>query len=134
MAIISETYFNTVDTHWDYSGQLELAKKKGKQLFESGCLLSEFGSRRRRSYKSQDIVLVGLLAVSREMEGNGKGKLVGTSNVHFAMLMGLKPIGTMAHGEWSFRHQSLRLTEYHSQNSLWLLELSKATSERMLVR
>ena len=99
MAIISETYFNTVDTQWDYSGQFELAKEKGRQLFETRCLLSEFGSRRRRSYKSQEIVLRGLLEMSKEMEGKGKGKLVGTSNVHFAMLMGLKPIGTMAHGE-----------------------------------
>ena len=102
MAIISATYFNTVDTKWDYAGQLELAKEKGKQLFGAGCMLSEFGSRRRRSYRSQKIVLRGLTEVSKEMEGKGKGKLVGTSNVHFAMRMGLKPIGTMAHGEFRF--------------------------------
>ncbi|GAA5886035.1 hypothetical protein JCM6882_004241 [Rhodosporidiobolus microsporus] len=98
MSIISEAYFTHVDTKWDYVGQLENAKAKGLKLFEAGCLLSEFGSRRRRTYKAHDIVMRGLLAASSEAAQQGlKGKLVGTSNVHFAMKYDTAPIGTIAH-------------------------------------
>ncbi|BGP16380.1 hypothetical protein JCM10213_004923 [Rhodosporidiobolus nylandii] len=98
MSIISEAYFTHVDQKWDYVGQYENAKQKGLQLFSAGCLLSEFGSRRRRTYRAHDIVMRGLLAASAEAAEQGmKGKLVGTSNVHFAMKYGTAPIGTIAH-------------------------------------
>ncbi|GAA5820006.1 hypothetical protein JCM11251_005444 [Rhodosporidiobolus azoricus] len=98
MSIISEAYFTHVDTKWDYVGQYENAKQKGLRLFSAGCLLSEFGSRRRRTYKSHDIVMRGLLAANSEAASQGmKGKLGGTSNVHFAMKYDTAPIGTIAH-------------------------------------
>lgn len=63
-------------------------------------MLSEFGSRRRRTYKAHDIVMRGLIKANEEC-GNGKegkgGKLSGTSNVHFAQKYDLAPIGTIAH-------------------------------------
>ncbi|GJN90548.1 hypothetical protein Rhopal_003560-T1 [Rhodotorula paludigena] len=99
MSIISEAYFTHVDIQWDYVGQFELARQKGLALYTSGCLLSEFGSRRRRTYKAHDIVMRGLVAANAEVSdgGKGKGKLVGTSNVHFAHKYDVVPIGTIAH-------------------------------------
>ncbi|BGP40195.1 nicotinate phosphoribosyltransferase [Rhodotorula kratochvilovae] len=99
MSIISEAYFTHVDTAWDYTGQFENARQKGHRLYEAGCLLSEFGSRRRRTYKAHDIVMRGLIRANEEC-GNGEkggGKLVGTSNVHFAHKYDVAPIGTIAH-------------------------------------
>ncbi|BGP55626.1 hypothetical protein JCM8202_004887 [Rhodotorula sphaerocarpa] len=100
MSIISEAYFTHVDTKFDYVGQVEQAREKGHRLFEAGCILSEFGSRRRRTYKAQDIVMRGLIKANEEC-GNGQkgkgGKLAGTSNLHFAQKYDLAPIGTIAH-------------------------------------
>ena len=58
-------------------------------------MFSEFGSRRRRDYKTHDLVVQGLLAAAKAL--SGPGKLQGTSNVHFAMKYNLTPIGTVAH-------------------------------------
>ncbi|GEM09727.1 nicotinate phosphoribosyltransferase [Rhodotorula toruloides] len=100
MSIISEAYFTHVDTKWDYVGQFENARQKGLALYRGGCILSEFGSRRRRTYKAHDIIMRGLIKANEEC-GNGKegkgGKLSGTSNVHFAQKYNLVPIGTIAH-------------------------------------
>lgn len=96
----------------------EQAHRKGLALFRAGCLLSEFGSRRRRTYRAHDIVMRGLVRAQDECaredgaegEGEGKGergKLAGTSNVHFAHKYDLVPIGTvrcvlsLAHAVWA---------------------------------
>jgi len=59
---------------------------------------AEFGTRRRFSSKWQKHVLTRL---HRECP-----QLVGTSNVHLAMNLGIKPIGTVAH-EWIMSHLGL---------------------------
>lgn len=100
LALISEAYFKFVDTDWNHNGQLEKAKHKGLQLLESGCSFSEFGSRRRRDYKTHELVMTGLIDARKEAETKGfKGKFSGTSNVHFAMKYDVAPVGTVAH-EW----------------------------------
>jgi len=101
MSIVSETYFNSVDTDWSDEGQEDLAFEKGKRLFQAGVALSEFGSRRRRSYDTQESVVRGLVCANEDFGGDksGGGSLVGTSNVHFAHKLGVKPVGTFAH-EW----------------------------------
>ncbi|RPB01713.1 nicotinate phosphoribosyltransferase [Choiromyces venosus 120613-1] len=101
LVLVSEAYFKFSNADWNYEGQEEKAYAKGLQLLENGCLLSEFGTRRRRSYHTQELVLNGLVRAMADYEinGGGKGKLSGTSNVHFAHRMGLNPIGTVAH-EW----------------------------------
>ncbi|KZT29231.1 nicotinate phosphoribosyltransferase, partial [Neolentinus lepideus HHB14362 ss-1] len=97
MATLSENWFLMVDTDWSYDGQAELAYEKGTKLLQAGCTFSEFGTRRRRSFKAHDIVMDGLMRASKDYSGSAK--LSGTSNVYLAMKYGVNPVGTIAH-EW----------------------------------
>ncbi|CAF9932716.1 MAG: nicotinate phosphoribosyltransferase [Heterodermia speciosa] len=100
LALISEAYFKFCDKDWNHDDQQERAYDKGVKLMANGCVFSEFGSRRRRNYHTQDLVLQGLTRASDEALQQGwQGKLGGTSNVHFAMKYGILPVGTVAH-EW----------------------------------
>ncbi|KAF2141014.1 uncharacterized protein K452DRAFT_229409 [Aplosporella prunicola CBS 121167] len=100
LALVSEAYFKFCDRDWSYEGQVEKARDKALKLLENGCIFSEFGSRRRRDYHTQDLVLKGIMLASKDAEAKGlKGKISGTSNVHFAMKYGIPPVGTVAH-EW----------------------------------
>lgn len=100
LALVSEAYFKFVETDWTHHGQVEKAYDKGRALLQGGCVFSEFGSRRRRDYHTQDLVLQGLCKAAEEGAASGwTGRLSGTSNVHFAMKHNLAPIGTVAH-EW----------------------------------
>ncbi|KAF9178792.1 nicotinate phosphoribosyltransferase, partial [Haplosporangium sp. Z 27] len=101
LALISEAYFRFGDQDWSYDGQFEAAKSKSERLVQAGAKFAEFGTRRRRDYETQRIVLEGLIAGSPLPKNAtpGQGFLTGTSNLHFAHIMNLPPIGTMAH-EW----------------------------------
>ena len=57
MAIISELYFTIIDPDWDYDGHEERTHDKIKKLSEAGCLFVEMGTRRRRSFKAQDMAI-----------------------------------------------------------------------------
>ncbi|KAI1613691.1 nicotinate phosphoribosyltransferase [Exophiala viscosa] len=97
LALTSEAYFKFVDKDWDHEGQEENAYRKGVRLLSAGCLVSEFGTRRRRDFHAQDLVIRGLVRASKE--NDLPGKLTGTSNVYFAMRHNIPPVGTVAH-EW----------------------------------
>ncbi|KAJ9605065.1 nicotinate phosphoribosyltransferase [Cladophialophora chaetospira] len=97
LALTSEAYFRFVDKDWDHEGQEEQAYEKGVKLLRGGCVVSEFGSRRRRDFHTQDLVVKGLVRASKE--NDLPGKLSGTSNVYFAMKHSIPPVGTVAH-EW----------------------------------
>lgn len=100
LALTSEAYFKFMDKDWTYEGQEEKAYDKGMMLLEGGCIVSEFGSRRRRDYHTQALVFRGLVKASKDAQKKGfKGKVSGTSNVHLAMRFNIPPIGTVAH-EW----------------------------------
>ena len=100
LALTSEAYFRFCDKDWSHKGQEQKGYAKGVKLMDSGCVFSEFGTRRRRDYHTHDLVMQGLTrAASTASEQGWKGKLSGTSNVHFAMKYGIPPVGTVAH-EW----------------------------------
>ena len=65
----------------------------------NGLQLADFGTRRRFSYRVQKEVVSAL-------QRDFPARFVGTSNVHLARLLDLKPLGTMAH-EWVMAHQQL---------------------------
>jgi nicotinate phosphoribosyltransferase len=106
LAVVSELYsrmHGVDDGTWIKEGRKRL-KDKVAFLIKAiapgkGFKFAEFGTRRRASYTWQEEVLQYLIAHCGDM-------LVGTSNVHFAMKLGIKPIGTMAH-EFFQAHQQL---------------------------
>ena len=92
MAIISEIFF-VMSNQPPIAGWQETASIKANILLNQGIGWADFGTRRRYSYTVQETVL----RQARVNPEGRKGGLVGTSNVHFAHKLGLKPIGTMAH-------------------------------------
>lgn len=106
LAIISELYSSSHgvdDDIWMQDGRKRLKDKvrflNQAAIADTRFKFAEFGTRRRASYSWQQEVLNYLI------ENCGRN-LVGTSNVHFAMKLGIKPIGTMAH-EFFQAHQQL---------------------------
>lgn len=99
LALISEAYFKFVDIDWTYDGQIEQAKQKAQELFAHDLLFSEFGTRRRRSFNTQDLVMKGIMEAVNENKDKNSKLFLGSSNVLFAKRFGVKPIGTVAH-EW----------------------------------
>jgi nicotinate phosphoribosyltransferase len=99
LALVSELYYLLVDVRGDDRLAYKTAQGKAAALAKASVLVqyADFGTRRRRSYDVQRAVLEAL----EDSPG-----FVGTSNVHFAMDLGLKPIGTMAH-EWIMAHSVL---------------------------
>lgn len=92
MALISEIYFQTIDTNWNMDGQDDLARSKGHKLHNLNVNWSDFGTRRRRCFKSQENIV-------KEMDFYTNSGFLGTSNVKLAMDYGINPCGTLAH-EW----------------------------------
>ena len=88
MAIISEVYFKYMDTYWSMTGQETLAYLKAKKLDSAGCHFTDFGTRRRRNFETQEIVVKTM----KEFKG-----FMGTSNPYLAMKYGVKALGTCAH-------------------------------------
>lgn len=95
LAIISELYYIMTgeDRRFDLGDLALRTQAKGRRLVDAGCIFSDFGTRRRASFASQNAAIRALA----HTPPNGPGKFMGTSNVYFAMKYGLLPIGTMAH-------------------------------------
>lgn len=90
MATISELFFRHCDRSWDQDLQVQRSRtyEKGNRL--SQVSFTDFGTRRRRSFAVQELVVETLMQFA---------SFVGTSNVHLAHKFQIRPIGTMAH-EW----------------------------------
>jgi nicotinate phosphoribosyltransferase len=106
LAIVSESYTEANgEPHefWMQEGRKRLQEKVIylQNVIQPGqsFIFADFGTRRRACYHWQEEVLKYLIAHCGD-------KLVGTSNIHFAMMLGTKPIGTMAH-EFVQAHQQL---------------------------
>lgn len=98
LAIISELYFIMTgqDGKFDYVDFASRSWKKGERLLGAGCSFSDFGTRRRASFKAQETAVSAMADCAREKK-DAPGRFVGTSNVYLAMQHDLTPIGTMAH-------------------------------------
>ncbi|KAK6340933.1 nicotinate phosphoribosyltransferase [Orbilia brochopaga] len=101
LVLVSEAFFRFVDTDWDYEGQIEKAYEKAEVLLKHGAVFTEFGTRRRRSYHAQDLVIQGLMKAAEDFKDNPDypGSFNSSSNVHFCHRHDLNPVGTVAH-EW----------------------------------
>jgi nicotinate phosphoribosyltransferase len=97
LAMISETYYEEIDTDWSEEGQDERMLEKSARLTEAGVIWGDFGTRRRRHFEAQERVV-------RICQHNPN--FTGTSNVYLAMKYGVKALGTMAH-EWIMAHSAL---------------------------
>jgi nicotinate phosphoribosyltransferase len=94
---VSQLYFENSDKNWSMDGQVKKINKKAKILSENDCKTSDMSTRRRRNFKTQDMV-VG--------EMKKYDCFVGTSNPYLAMKHNVTPIGTMSH-QWIQAMQSL---------------------------
>ncbi|KAI0709863.1 nicotinate phosphoribosyltransferase [Earliella scabrosa] len=119
MACLSEIYFTTTDRDWSYDGQEEAAYEKAVTLLKAGCIFSEFGTRRRRSQRTQRLVMEAILKAAKD--NPGRGHVNGTSNMHFAKEFGVSPVGTIAH-EWFMGVGALRGYEHANGTALELWE------------
>lgn len=97
LAIVSELYY--MITHQletlNHEAYYEKSYDKARRLLEAGCVYSDFGTRRRASLATEDVVVRAMKDCYESKEW--KGRFVGTSNVHLAMKHDLVPVGTMAH-------------------------------------
>ncbi|WP_209390017.1 nicotinate phosphoribosyltransferase [Chryseobacterium sp. RR2-3-20] len=97
LSLISELHYEM--NHMERDSNEVVMKRtldKAESLNNLGVTFAEFGTRRRHSYKVQNLVMEALTK-------NKRSTFIGSSNVHFAMKYGVKPIGTHAH-EWFMFH------------------------------
>jgi len=101
MAMISELYFLMTGQAYEVmEGKTKIGNTEEKaQLFRmNGLHYADFGTRRRFSYENHSKVINTFNKYQLNNEN-----FVGTSNVHFAHLYNITPIGTHAH-EWFMFH------------------------------
>lgn len=102
LAIISELYYIVTgqDKTFDYDVYYDKSYTKAERLITAGCVYSDFGTRRRSSFKAEDAVVHAMSDYQRVLTKSGKaakGRFVGTSNIYLAMKYDVTPVGTMAH-------------------------------------
>ena len=105
LAIVNEVYFRNTQPMPDFmEGRRRLDEKiallRGEGL--EGLKIADYGTRRRFSRAWHEEVLRVLCAklgtgAQRPEPGHGPGQFAGTSNVLYAMRLGITPLGTMAH-------------------------------------
>lgn len=97
LAIISELFYIMTgqEEKIDLDYCRETGADKARRLIAGGCRYSDMGTRRRASFAAQESVVKAMADV--KVPNNATGCFVGTSNVWFAMVNDLCPIGTMAH-------------------------------------
>ncbi len=93
LAIVNEVYFRRIQKLPNFVAGRERLANKIRQLKApelDNLKIADYGTRRRFSKAWHEEVLCVL-------RGDLGGQLAGTSNVFFAMKLGLLPLGTMAH-------------------------------------
>ena len=105
LAIVNEVYFRNTQSLPNLMEGRQRLEQKVEQLRApdlSDLKIADYGTRRRFSKAWHEEVLRVLVARLGTAQSPGKvagtaGQLAGTSNVLFAMKLGLTPLGTMAH-------------------------------------
>lgn len=97
LSLVSELYYqlNHLTRNSDEE-VIHVTKEKIQKYDQLAVTVAEFGTRRRHSYKVHQLVMQAL-------KKYGRNSFIGSSNVHLAMINGVKPIGTHAH-EWFMFH------------------------------
>jgi nicotinate phosphoribosyltransferase len=97
LSLVSELFYklHKLERNTD-EDVVNVTKEKIQNYGRLGVTVAEFGTRRRHSYKVHELVM-------ETLKRYGGNSFVGSSNVHFAMVKGVKPIGTHAH-EWFMYH------------------------------
>ncbi|MCI6644048.1 MAG: nicotinate phosphoribosyltransferase [Alloprevotella sp.] len=97
LAIVSELYYIMTGQadKLDYDHCYRSSYAKAERLLAAGCVFSDFGTRRRASFRTEDIVVQAMKNCAQSQQW--EGRFVGTSNVYLAMKYDLLPVGTMAH-------------------------------------
>ena len=93
MSLISELYFKETNQKVDLKCNESNDLSKLNSMIEHNAYFSDFGTRRRYSYKNEDRII-------KLFTSNPNDVFVGTSNVHFAhkyYSTGIKVVGTCAH-------------------------------------
>ena len=97
MALICELYYQTTNQSPESDTLIaDKALHKMNLYNDLQINIAEFGTRRRHSFHTHDLVV-------KTLTEQGKPGFVGTSNVYLAMKHKTKPIGTHAH-EWFMFH------------------------------
>lgn len=91
---------NGDDEKYDIATERQKVVEKSEKIFSNGLVLGDMGTRRRFSYEHQKMVLETMAEVYRSKQW--EGMFTGTSNVYLAMLLDLKPLGTLSHQIISF--------------------------------
>lgn len=91
---------NGDDEKYDIETERQKVVEKSEKIFSNGLVLGDMGTRRRFSYEHQKMVLETMAEVYRSKRW--EGIFTGTSNVYLAMLLDLKPLGTLSHQIISF--------------------------------
>ena len=97
LAIVNEVYFRNTQKVPDLMEGRRRLDTKIAQLQAKGLetlKIADYGTRRRFSRAWQEEVL---RVMSARLGTGTQGQFAGTSNVYYAFLLGLTPLGTMAH-------------------------------------
>jgi nicotinate phosphoribosyltransferase len=97
MSLISELYYIMTDQKRLPDEEVRAITRSKMETYKAlDVKIAEFGSRRRHSYRVQEMVV-------EELQKCGGDNYIGTSNVRLAMDYNVIPIGTHAH-EWFMFH------------------------------
>ena len=109
MATISELYFVHCDKDWKKDTWIQYEKAKDKAEKLKGIAYTDFGTRRRRNYATQNLIVSTHKCQSPTF--------MGTSNVHLAMKHDTRPIGTQSH-QWTMGISALESLRHANRFAL----------------
>lgn len=98
MSIISELYNISYDNHITNKKIIDIIKLKIQKYKALNVPIAEFGTRRRYSYETHNLII-------KNLKENKNNFFLGSSNVHLSHIFNLPTIGTQSH-EWFMFHGS----------------------------